>query len=205
MTGTDLTPRQVDLGRQRSASAGLAIDWREADAEALPFGADAFTVVGSNFGVMYAPRPAVAAAELFRVVAPGGRVALTAWPPDSAQGRALDVLAPFLGQSAEPGGPDPHAWGDEATVRAWLGPHAAELVCERRELAFPRYASGAAWWADSVAHAPVLQHLEQTLDGAAFAAVRDGFFALAAGANRATDGTWALVDHYLLMVAQRPT
>ena len=37
VVATDLTPRMVELGRERSAAEGLDIEWREADAEDLPF------------------------------------------------------------------------------------------------------------------------------------------------------------------------
>src|SRR5438045_2545027 len=64
---SDLTPAMVELGRQRSESDGVNIEWHEADAEALPFEDDRFDVVASAFGAMFAPRPEVVTGELFRV------------------------------------------------------------------------------------------------------------------------------------------
>src|SRR5438445_9244037 len=61
---SDLTPRMVELGRARSESEGLAIEWQEADAEELPFETDRFDVVVSVFGAMFAPQPERVAAEL---------------------------------------------------------------------------------------------------------------------------------------------
>ena len=72
VTATDLTPKMVELGRLRTGAANLNVEWREADAEALPFADEAFDLVASVFGAMFAPRPDRVAAELFRVVKRGG-------------------------------------------------------------------------------------------------------------------------------------
>src|SRR6185437_11367411 len=49
---TDLTPHMVGLGQRRSTAEGLAIEWREADAEQLPFESERFDLVASVFGAM---------------------------------------------------------------------------------------------------------------------------------------------------------
>ena len=64
-------PRWCARGRERSEAEGYEIEWVEADAEELPFEDARFDCVGSVFGAMIAPRPRVAAEELFRVVRPG--------------------------------------------------------------------------------------------------------------------------------------
>ena len=76
VVATDLTPTMVDLGRSRSGALGLAIEWREADAEQLPFPDERFDVVASVFGAMFAPHPDRVASELFRVAKRGGLVAM---------------------------------------------------------------------------------------------------------------------------------
>lgn len=60
----DLTPELIDAGRRRAAAQGVELDWRTADAEALPFADDEFDVVLSCVGVMFAPLHQVAAEEL---------------------------------------------------------------------------------------------------------------------------------------------
>ena len=42
---SDLTPELFDAGRHQAADRGVELEWREADAEALPFGDDEFDVV----------------------------------------------------------------------------------------------------------------------------------------------------------------
>ncbi|MGI8692981.1 MAG: class I SAM-dependent methyltransferase, partial [Geodermatophilaceae bacterium] len=48
---SDLTPELLEVGRQLAAERGVEIEWREADAEALPFTDDEFDVVMSCVGV----------------------------------------------------------------------------------------------------------------------------------------------------------
>src|SRR5690348_11874920 len=76
VTASDLSPRMIELGEARSSAEGLRITWAEGDAEALPFPSSSFDVAASVFGAMFAPRPELVAAELFRVVKPGGVVAM---------------------------------------------------------------------------------------------------------------------------------
>ena len=56
-------------------------EWLEADVEALPFASSSFDCVLSCFAAMFAPRPEVAAKEMFRVVRPGGVVGFANWSP----------------------------------------------------------------------------------------------------------------------------
>jgi len=87
VSACDLTPRMVELGRARSAAAGLAIEWVEADVEDLPFPAGGFDVVASAFGAIFAPRPHLAAEEMFRVVRPRGLVAMANYAEAGVLGR----------------------------------------------------------------------------------------------------------------------
>ena len=66
-----LTPRMVELGRERSAAEGLDIEWREADAEELPFEDGRFDVAASTFGAVFRPPPPVRTASLHRQLGPG--------------------------------------------------------------------------------------------------------------------------------------
>src|SRR4051794_36441290 len=110
VTACDISPRQVELGSERTKAEGVDVEWLVADAEELPFEDDRFDCVASVFGAVFAPRPEVVAAELFRVVKPGGTLGLTAWGDYGAQGEtftALDAFAP----AREDDLPVPRAWG----------------------------------------------------------------------------------------------
>ena len=134
VVASDLAPRMVELGRERSQAEGFDIEWVEADAEALPFEDGRFDCAGSVFGAMLAPRPEVAAAELFRVVRPGNTVGMTAWTPDSFTGEMFE-----LGRSFSPppeGLPLAIEWGDEDTVRRRFDGLAGSINFERAKLSF---------------------------------------------------------------------
>jgi SAM-dependent methyltransferase len=75
VTGLDLTPGLLDEARANARIAQVeSVVWTEGDAEALPYPDASFDVVVSQFGHMFAPRPAVAMAEIRRVLRPGGRI-----------------------------------------------------------------------------------------------------------------------------------
>src|SRR3982750_2246859 len=79
---TDYVPALLERGQARAAAEGWSIEFREADAENLPFADNSFDNVISPFGVMFTPNQERAAAELIRVCKPQGRIGLANWTPD---------------------------------------------------------------------------------------------------------------------------
>jgi ubiquinone/menaquinone biosynthesis C-methylase UbiE len=109
-TGLDITPELFEGARRRAADAGVEIDWIEGDAENLPFDDGSFDVVLSAFGCMFAPDQRKAAAEIARVLRPGGRIGIAAWTPNGGIGRFFATVSAF----APPPPPDfqpPPLWG----------------------------------------------------------------------------------------------
>lgn len=107
VVGIDVAEAMVELARHRHPE----LEFRQADAQQLPFTDASFDAVVANFLVLHLGRPEAAAAEFARVLAPGGRLALTAWDlPDRARflGIFLDaVAAAGATPSADiPAGPD---------------------------------------------------------------------------------------------------
>jgi ubiquinone/menaquinone biosynthesis C-methylase UbiE len=96
-TGVDFSPQMLALARR----ANPAIDFVEGDAEVLAFDAGAFDAVVANFCLLHLARPDRAAGEFARVLAPGGRVAMTVWgPPDRA--RVLGVFPEAMRAASAP-------------------------------------------------------------------------------------------------------
>jgi SAM-dependent methyltransferase len=114
VVASDLSPEMVERGRRRASLEGYEIEWHQADAEGLPFEDGRFDCVGSVFGAMIAPRPEVAARELFRVARPGGTVGMTAWRSQGFMGDMFTVTRSYMPPSDLP---QPHEWGNEDTVR----------------------------------------------------------------------------------------
>jgi SAM-dependent methyltransferase len=74
VSGIDLTPRHHQLAAQRFALAGIPVDLRLGDAEAMPFDDASFDLVYS-FGVIHhSPDQEAIVAEMRRVLRPGGRI-----------------------------------------------------------------------------------------------------------------------------------
>jgi SAM-dependent methyltransferase len=91
-TGVDQSPAMLAVARERHP----ALDFREAAVQALPFDDGSFDAVVSNFLLPHLADAAAAVAELARVTAPGGRLALTTWDlPQHARfvGVLVDALA----------------------------------------------------------------------------------------------------------------
>ena len=59
---TDYVSSLLERGRARASAEGLTIEFKEADAEALPFADGTFDTVVSTFGVMFTPNQDQAAA-----------------------------------------------------------------------------------------------------------------------------------------------
>jgi SAM-dependent methyltransferase len=129
-TGLDLIPAMFDAARAHAAEAGVEIDWVEGDAEDLPFDDASFERVMSQFGVMFAPQHAVAAAELARVTAPDGLIVLASWTPEGMVGDMFKIIGRYL-PPPPAGAQPPVLWGNEDHVRSLLEPHGVELTFDR--------------------------------------------------------------------------
>ncbi|MBK1661131.1 class I SAM-dependent methyltransferase [Paracraurococcus ruber] len=114
VTSTDYVGELLERGRERAAAERLVVAFRQADAEALPFEDGSFDVVLSTFGVMFTPDQERAAAEMLRVVRPGGRIGLANWTPEGFIGRLFKTIGKHLPPPA--GVRSPALWGTEARL-----------------------------------------------------------------------------------------
>ncbi len=195
VTATDLSPALIELGRARTE--GLGIEWQEADAEDLPYVDGRFDAALSAFGAMFAPRQGQAAAELLRVVRPGGTAAMTAWVPEGVLAAAGVVVASRFPKSPAPLVPDD--WGDPVIARRHFeAGGAAPVTVERRTLAW-EFESPQAFLSFMERDAPPVVAARQVLDDEQWDEVRAELLKLVPGGSSA----FVIEPPYLLITARR--
>lgn len=203
VSGIDIAGNLIAQARARAANEGLKIDFKEADAEALPFSYSRFDYAVSMFGVMFTPQPEIAAAELRRVTRPGGQIALANWTPEGFIGKMFQVFKKHL-PPPPAGVPSPMAWGDETTVIERLQ-HGFTNVRFARRIASMRYPLLPAETVEFFRqyYGPTLKAFA-SLDAAAQAALRRDLVELQTAHNIAkTPGTTEVAAEYLEIVATR--
>ena len=177
VTGLDLNPDMLAVARAAAEREGVAVEWREGQAEKLPFPAGSFDLVLCQFALMFFANRHAALAEMHRVLAPAGRLALSVF-----QGlhqhpfyRTLDgVIQRRLGMS---GVQDIFALGDARHLQALLtqaGCEAVEIEPASRVARFPDPEGFLAGEIDvDTAAIPSMQHLDAQARQAITALIRD--------------------------------
>lgn len=80
VVGTDLVPAMLATAARRAHAAEMGnLGFTVADMAVLPFAAGAFDRATCRFGIMFCPQPLAVLREVWRVLRPGGRVALMVW------------------------------------------------------------------------------------------------------------------------------
>jgi SAM-dependent methyltransferase len=200
VTGVDIASNLLETARARAKSEDLKIKFDEGDAESLPYGDAAFDAVVSMFGVMFAPRPDLVAAELKRVCRTGGRIAMANWTPSCFIGRMFKITASHV---PPPNFPSPVLWGDEDTVKERMREGTAGLRLARRVISFnfPMTPSEVVeyfrlWYGPT-------QRAFEALKPEGQAALRGELERLWSENNRATDGATRVESEYLEVLAIR--
>ena len=203
VTGLDLTPKLLDAQRERAAAEGVIVTLIEGDAEALPFADASFDRVTSCFGVMFAPRHAVAAAELVRVTKPGGEIVVAAWEPNGFVGRLFQLSASYMPPPPE-GFQPPVMWGSEAHIQELFGASGAELSFEHRTVPFAHESAEAWVERDERILGPSLLAKAALEHQGRYEELRREAIELHEEVNEATDGAFLAQAEYLVTVAKLP-
>jgi len=118
LVATDLNQAMIDFAASQPHAPG--VEWRQADALALPFDSASFDAVVCQFGVMFFPDKPAGYREARRVLKPGGRFLFNVWgaldanDPAHATVEAARELFPddpplFLART-------PHGYHDTAAI-----------------------------------------------------------------------------------------
>jgi SAM-dependent methyltransferase len=163
---SDVAPEMVSIAGQRAEARGLTnVTTAVLDIEQIDQPDDSYDVVLCREGLMFALDPAQGAREIYRVVRPGGRVALAVWGPRDRNpwlGAVLDSVSAQIGSPLPPPGvPGPFALADSDKLAGLLS-HAGLADVTLSEVSVPlRIPSFEEWWARTTALAgPVAKLLE---------------------------------------------
>jgi ubiquinone/menaquinone biosynthesis C-methylase UbiE len=200
VVASDYVPALLERARERAAAERLDIEFREADAEALPFADESFDAVVSTFGVMFTPDQDRAAAELVRVCKHGGRIGLANWTPEGFIGQLFKTI----GKHAPPpaGARSPALWGTRARIAELFEPHATSVKSAQRNFVF-RYRSPAHWLEVFRTYYGPVHKTFGALEPAAQSALQRDLVGLIEQFNRSGDGTMVVPSEYLEIVITR--
>jgi len=138
VVASDLTPELLGAGQREAERRGTTVEWRQADAENLPFADGEFEVVMSCLGVMFAPFHQASADELVRVCRPGGTIGLLNWTPEGFIGQMFATMKPYA-PPPPPGAQPPPLWGREDHVRELLGDQVTDVRATRQTVRISRF------------------------------------------------------------------
>lgn len=200
VTATDYVPALLARARARAEANGLAMTFREADAEKLPFDDAGFDAVTSTFGVMFTPDQEKAAAELARVCRPHGRIGLANWTPQGFIGEIFKAIGRHVPPPA--GARSPLLWGTREHLHALFGDRAALIDAVPRDFMF-RYRSAAHFIDVFRAYYGPMVKAFAALDDTKQKTLATDLEAVIARFNRAEDGTMVVPGEYLEVVVVR--
>jgi ubiquinone/menaquinone biosynthesis C-methylase UbiE len=192
VTSTDYVPALLDRGRERATAERLSVQFREADAEALPFADASFDVVLSTFGVMFTPDQDKAAAEMMRVCKPRGKIGLANWTPQGFIGQLFKTLGKHLPPPA--GVKSPALWGTQARLNEMFA--GADIDAQPRMFVF-RYKSPEHFLDVFRTYYGPMYKAFGALDAEKQKALAADLIALVGEFNRADDGSMAVHSEYL--------
>jgi SAM-dependent methyltransferase len=179
------------------------LQFDEADAEQLPYADGTFDTVVSMFGVMFAPRPELAAGELVRVCRRGGTIALANWTPTGFIGHMFKITAGHVPPA--PGVPSPIQWGEPARIRERFSDRVSSLELTPRMITFTFPFAGAElvqFWRQY--YGPTNRAFEAlAADPEKQEALRRDLEQLWTRNNHATGGTTRVESEYLEVIATR--
>lgn len=124
VVGLDAAPRLISVARDRATTERLEVSFLVGDAQALPLEDEAFDIVTSVFGIVFAADAERAFAEMMRVLRVGGRALVSAWIPRGPIHEMDRVMSRALGK-ATGGEHRPFPWHETGALGDLAGRHGA--------------------------------------------------------------------------------
>jgi ubiquinone/menaquinone biosynthesis C-methylase UbiE len=202
VTGIDINEASLARARLRVEAEGLAsIEFKNADANAMPFPDASFDYALSIVGFVFLPDKERAARELARVVKPQGTIALTAYTRQSLPGRVYELVTSVYRNPTMPAAPY-YLWSEGALASELLGPyfHNIRIRIESFDTCFP---SPAALFNHLTTWNPPIRMAVERSSPEVRQALREGCIGIFENFNRATDGTLMANMDYAIITGVR--
>jgi SAM-dependent methyltransferase len=134
----------IDPAQRLLAVAATAAEERDLDAEfvlgeaaSMPVETGEGDVVLSVFGVIFAPDPKAAAAEMARVLAPSGRMLVAAWVPEGTISRGVRLINEAVAETlGEPAPPPRFPWHEREALIELFEPHGLDVSLQEHRISF---------------------------------------------------------------------
>jgi SAM-dependent methyltransferase len=202
VTGLDIAPGLVATARDRAARAGVTAEFVEGDAEDIAYPDASFDVVISTLGVQFAPHHERTAAELARVLRPGGRIALCNWTPQGYIGRFFATLSPYM--PAPPAGVSPPPkWGDPDHVTALFEGTGVTLAFARRTVDFRDRSPESFVDFMATCYGPLVKAREMLSADGRWDDLRADLIALSAAMDEGTAGAFRVPSEYVVVTGRK--
>ena len=204
--GVDPAPRLLDVARARAVDHGADITFAVGEAAAVPVESASVDVLLSVFGVIFAPDPVAAAAEMARVTAPDGRILLTAWLPTGPIREVVRMTRETaMAALGAPATQAPFPWHDHDALSGLLASHGFDVDIERHAHVFTAASVDDYLRGEFIDH-PISTAMRAMLQAQGKADVQaqilDRAREMLSAANEKPDG-FAVSSSYALAVARR--
>jgi ubiquinone/menaquinone biosynthesis C-methylase UbiE len=168
--GIDLAELMLDAATRKAVSLGLSnVSFRTGDVTTLPFEADSFDAITSRFCLMFLPEIPKAAAEIARVLKPGGWLSAAVWSVPDKNAYLMTPLS-VIKQFLDLPPPDPTAPGifrlaTHGDLAKMLEQAGFVSIVEEEFLAEVRFPSGEDYYESLIDIAAPIQNLFAKLSG----------------------------------------
>ena len=131
VTGIDINPHLIESGKKRASEEGLNITYVEGNGMQMPFRENYFDASVSLHGIMFCPKPKVAASELLRVCKPGSEIHIYNWTPDSLFAELIGIYNKYI--PIEGSVYNPMVWGTSEFVTELFSGRVKKLQCKVKQ------------------------------------------------------------------------